>query len=133
MTPALHAPVPMLRLASFYFAYYAVLGAFTPYWSLYLQSQGMGVAAISVLMSLWYATRIVAPSAWTTLAARSPNPIRWLHAGCVLTVLSFAAFLVPWKFAGLFAVMCAFCFFYNAVMPQFESITQSHLHGRTDR
>ena len=126
-------PVPMLRLASFYFAYYAVLGAFTPYWSLYLQSQGMGVAAISVLMSLWYATRIVAPSAWTTLAARSPNPIRWLHAGCVLTVLSFAAFLVPWKFAGLFAVMCAFCFFYNAVMPQFESITQSHLHGRTDR
>ena len=126
-------PVPMLRLASFYLAYYAVLGAFTPYWSLYLQSQGMGVAAISVLMSLWYATRIVAPSAWTTLAARSPNPIRWLHAGCVLTVLSFAAFLVPWKFAGLFAAMCAFCFFCNAVMPQFESITQSHLHGRTDR
>ena len=76
MTPALHAPVPMLRLASFYFAYYAALGAFTPYWSLYLQSQGMGMAAISVLMSLWYATRIVAPSMWTTLAARSPRPIR---------------------------------------------------------
>ena len=132
MTPALHAPVPMLRLASFYFAYYAALGAFTPYWSLYLQSQGMGMAAISVLMSLWYATRIVAPSMWTTLAARSPRPIRWLHIGCVLTVLSFAAFLLPWKFAGLFAAMVAFCFFYNAVMPQFESITQSHLHGRTD-
>ena len=133
MTPALHAPVPMLRLASFYFAYYAALGAFTPYWSLYLQSQGMGMAAISVLMSLWYATRIVAPSMWTTLAARSPRPIRWLHIGCVLTVLSFAAFLLPWKFAGLFAAMVAFCFFYNAVMPQFESITQSHLHGRADR
>lgn len=132
MTHAIHAPVPMLRLAGFYFAYYAALGAFTPYWSLYLQSQGMGMAAISVLMSLWYATRIVAPSAWTTLAARSPRPIRWLHIGCVLTAASFAAFLLPWKFAGLFAAMCAFCFFYNAVMPQFESITQSHLHGRTD-
>lgn len=122
----------MLRLASFYFAYYAALGAFTPYWSLYLQSQGMGIAAISVLMSLWYATRILAPSTWTMLAARSPRPIRWLQLGCVLTVLSFAGFLLPWKFAGLFAVMCAFCFFYNAVMPQFESITQSHLHGRAD-
>lgn len=134
MTPN-HAPhpVPMLRLASFYFAYYAALGAFTPYWSLYLQSQGMGVAAISVLMSLWYATRILAPSAWTTLAARSSRPIRWLHIGCYLTVASFAGFLLPWKFAGLFGVMCAFCFFYNAVMPQFESITQSHLHGRSDR
>lgn len=137
MTTNVHAPaqaqVPMLQLAGFYFAYYAALGAFTPYWSLYLQSQGMGMAAISVLMSLWYATRIVAPSTWTTLAARSRQPIRWLHVGCVLTVLSFATFLLPWKFAGLFAAMCAFCFFYNAVMPQFESITQSHLHGRTDR
>jgi PPP family 3-phenylpropionic acid transporter len=132
MTPTSHAPVPMLRLAGFYFAYYAVLGAFTPYWSLYLQSQGMGMAAISVLMSLWYATRIVAPGAWTLLAARSPRPIRWLHLGCILTLGCFAAFLLPWKFAGLFAAMCAFCFFYNAVMPQFESITQSHLHGRTD-
>lgn len=126
-------PVPMLRLAGFYFAYYAALGAFTPYWSLYLQSQGMGVAAISVLMSLWYATRILAPSTWTMLAARSPRPIRWLHVGCWLTLASFTGFLLPWKFAGLFAVMCAFCFFYNAVMPQFESITQSHLHGRSDR
>ena len=126
-------PVPMLRLAGFYFAYYAALGAFTPYWSLYLQSQGMGVAAISVLMSLWYATRILAPGTWTVLAARSTRPIRWLRIGCWLTLASFAGFLLPWKFAGLFAVMCAFCFFYNAVMPQFESITQSHLHGRSDR
>lgn len=132
MTHSTQDPVPLLRLASFYFAYYAALGAFTPYWSLYLQSQGMGIAAISVLMSLWYATRILAPSTWTLLAARSPRPIRWLQLGCVLTVLSFAGFLLPWKFAGLFAVMCAFCFFYNAVMPQFESITQSHLQGRTD-
>ena len=135
MNPAHSAttPVPMLRLAGFYFAYYAALGAFTPYWSLYLQSQGMSVAAISVLMSLWYATRILAPSTWTTLAARSPRPIRWLRVGCWLTLASFTGFLLPWKFAGLFAVMCAFCFFYNAVMPQFESITQSHLHGRSDR
>jgi len=128
-----HPPVPMLRLASFYFAYYAVLGAFTPYWSLYLQSQGMGIAAISVLMSLWYATRIVAPSTWTLLAARSPRPIRWLRLGCAATLACFSGFLLPWKFAGVFAVMVVFCFFYNAVMPQFESITQSHLHGRTDR
>ncbi len=130
--PSSPPPVPFARLAGFYFAYYAALGAFTPYWSLYLQSQGMGVAAISVLMSLWYATRVVAPSAWTALAARSPRPIRWLHLGCVLSVASFAAFLLPWKFPGLFAAMCAFCFFYNAVMPQFESITLSHLHGRSD-
>lgn len=127
------APVPAVRLSSFYFAYYAALGAFTPYWSLYLKSRGMDVAAISVLMSLWYATRIVAPSTWTTLAARSPHPIRWLRLGCLLTLASFSAFLLPLDFIGLFAVMCAFCFAYNAVMPQFESITMSHLGARSDR
>lgn len=125
--------IPAVRLSSFYFMYYAALGAFTPYWSLYLKSRGMEVAAISVLMSLWYATRIVAPSTWTTLASRSAHPIRWLHLGCVLTLVSFSAFLLPLGFAGLFAVMCAFCFAYNAVMPQFEAITMSHLAVRSDR
>ena len=130
--PGLNAPIPAVRLSGFYFAYYAALGAFTPYWSLYLESRGMGVAAISLLMSLWYATRIVAPSTWAMLAARSPQPIRWLQLGCLLSVLCFALFLLPLRFAGLLAVMCAFCFAYNAVMPQFESITLSHLGARSD-
>ena len=130
-----HAPaaIPYGRLAGFYFAYYAALGAFTPYWSLYLESLGLQATAISVLMSLWYATRIVAPSTWTLLAARTPRPIRWLRAGSLLTLASFAAFLVPHGFAGLFLAMTAFCFFYNAVMPQFESITLSHLGARSER
>ena len=63
------APVPMARLSSFYFAYYAALGAFTPYWALHLQSRGMGITAISVMMGLWYATRVVAPSTWASIAA----------------------------------------------------------------
>ena len=127
------APLPAFRLSSFYFAYYAALGAFTPYWSLYLKSRGMDVAAISVLMSLWYATRIIAPSTWTTLAAHSRHPIRWLRLGCALTLACFAAFFMPLGFSGLFVVMCAFCFAYNAVMPQFEAITMSHLGERSDR
>ena len=126
-------PIPAFRLSSFYFAYYAALGAFTPYWALFLKSRGMDVAAISVLMSLWYATRIIAPTTWTTLAARSPQPIRWLRIGCALTLASFAVFVIPMHFGGLFAGMALFCFAYNAVMPQFEAITLSHLPGRSER
>ena len=40
------AGIAYWRLSSFYFLYYAFLGAMMPYWSLYLQSQGMGSAAI---------------------------------------------------------------------------------------
>jgi len=125
--------VPTARLSSFYFFYYAALGAFTPYWSLYLQSREMSVTAISVMMSLWYATRVVAPSTWTSLAAVSPHPIRWLRIGCVLTIACFAGFLVPAPPWTLYAVMIAFCFFYNAVMPQFESITLTHLGADSHR
>ena len=126
-------PIPAFRLSSFYFAYYAALGAFTPYWALFLKHRGMDVAAISILMSLWYATRIIAPTTWTTIAARSPRPIRWLRIGCALTLASFAAFVLPMQFTGLFAGMVLFCFAYNAVMPQFEAITLSHLPGRSER
>ncbi len=126
-------PIPQVRLSSFYFAYYAALGAFTPYWSLLLKDRGHGVAAISVLMSLWYATRIVAPSAWGWLAGRAARPVQWLRIGCALTVATFAVFLVPLDFAWTFVAMTAFCFFYNAVMPQFEALTLSHLAGRSER
>lgn len=125
--------VPVVRLSSFYLFYYAALGAFTPYWSLFLASRGMSVTAISVMMSLWYATRVVAPSTWTSLAAASPHPIAWLRAGCVLTLLTFLAFLLPLPHAWMYPAMIAFCFFYNAVMPQFESITLTHLGNDSHR
>lgn len=123
--------IPAFRLASFYFAYYAALGAFTPYWSLFLKARGQDVAAIGLLMSLFYATRVIAPSSWSWLAARSPRPVDWLRIGCALTLGSFSLFLLPLGFAGLFFAMCAFCFGYNAVMPQFEAMTLSHLAGRS--
>ena len=125
--------IPAHRLAGFYLAYYAALGAFSPYWSLFLKGRGQDVAAISVLMSLWYGTRIVAPSAWSWLAGRSPRPIRWLRGGCVLVLASFMLFLLPLDFHGLFVAMCVFCFAWNAVMPQFEALTLSHLGVRSER
>lgn len=125
--------IPAVRLSSFYFAYYAALGAFTPYWSVFLKARGQDIAAISILMSLWYATRIVAPTTWSVLAARTHQPIRWLRVSCLLTVLSIGLFLAPLDFRGLFLAMCVFCFAWNAVMPQFESITLSHLRDATDR
>jgi PPP family 3-phenylpropionic acid transporter len=128
----MHKDVPASRLAGFYFIYYAALGGFTPYWNLFLKERGQDAAAISVLMSLWYGTRIVAPGAWSWLAARSSQPIRWLHLGCVLTLLTFVPFVMPMGFAALFGAMLLFCFFYNAVMPQFEALTLSHLTGRSE-
>jgi PPP family 3-phenylpropionic acid transporter len=122
------APVPTLRLSGFYFAYLAALGAFSPYFPLWLDAQGLSAVAISGMLSLWYGTRVVSPSAWGHLVLRSARPIRWLRLGAGATLLCFAGFLYPdLPLAALVVVMAAFSFFYNAIMPQFEAVTLSHL------
>lgn len=133
MTAPTRDAIPVVRLSSFYLFYYAALGAFTPYWSLFLTARGMSVTAISVMMGIWYATRIVAPTTWTSIAAASPHPIRWLRVGGVLTLITFCAFLLPLPEPWMYPAMVVFCFFYNAVMPQFESITLTHLGSDSHR
>ena len=44
--------IPYWRLSGYYFFYFAFVGAFSPYFSLYLQSIGRSAAQIAVLMSL---------------------------------------------------------------------------------
>jgi PPP family 3-phenylpropionic acid transporter len=125
--------LPYARLSTFYFIYFAAVGAFVPYWSLFLDARGLDAVAIGAVMSLWYGTRMFSPSLWSFLVARDRDPARWLRIGAVATAISAAFFLLPlgaWQLAG---VMLAFCAFFNAIMPQFESITLSHLVGATER
>ncbi|HET9482707.1 MAG TPA: MFS transporter [Xanthomonadales bacterium] len=123
--------IPRFRLSAFYFAYLAGLGAFSPYFALYLDDRGLSAVAISVAMSLWYGTRIVSPTVWGQLTLHSARPILWLRIGALATLVTFLGFFLPLGIAGVLAVMAVFAFFYNAIMPQFEAITLSHLAGRT--
>ena len=56
------------RIAGFYFFYYAFVGMFAPYWSLYLKSIHFDAIEISILMSVQPVMRMVAPSIWGWLA-----------------------------------------------------------------
>lgn len=123
----------MTRLAAFYFAYFFALGAFSPYFAPWLQSIGTTAWQISILMSLWYGTRVFAPPLWAWCLARYGRPAWWLRLACMVTLLSFALFLLPLPFAGLLLVMLVFTSFYNVVMPQFEAITLDFLGDRRDR
>lgn len=124
------AGLPYWRLSAFYFAYLAALGGYAPYFAPWLETRGLRPLEIGVVMSLWYATRVFAPPWWGAAAARAPRPIRWLRAGTLLTLASFALFLLPLGFAAILAVMLVFASVYNAVMPQFEALTLDHLGAR---
>ncbi|MBB5208426.1 MFS transporter [Chiayiivirga flava] len=128
--PAPAPALPYWRLSSFYFWYYAALGAFTPYFARWLDALGLGATLISAVFALWYGTRMLAPPLWGEASTRSTHPLRWLRAGAVLTVLCFAGFLFTTQAWPILAVMLGFAFFCNAIMPQYEALTLNTLGAR---
>jgi len=64
------APLPYWRLSFWYFSYFAFIGAFSPYFSLYLQDLGHSAWDISILLSLMQTMRLAAPNLWGWLADR---------------------------------------------------------------
>jgi PPP family 3-phenylpropionic acid transporter len=56
------------RIAGFYFFYYAFVGMFAPYWSLYLKSIHFDAIEIATLMSIQPVMRMIAPNIWGWLA-----------------------------------------------------------------
>lgn len=125
-----HIASPYWRLSSFYFCYYAVVGAFTPYIAQWLHERGVDPLAISAMLAMWYATRTVAPALWSTWTAHAAYPLRWLRAGALASGMLFAGFLVDGPVTWLFATMLSFSFFFNAIMPQFEALTLDTLGAR---
>lgn len=125
--------LPRSRLAAYYFAYFAIIGGYTPYFSVFLHRRGLDARTISLVMGLWYATRVIAPGTWSWLTGRGPHGMRWLRAGALLMTLGFAPMLLPLDQGGLIASLLAFAFFANAIAPQFEAIVLSHLPGRSEQ
>lgn len=129
MTPAL----PYWRLASFYFFYFALLGAFLPYWPLFLRDAGYGAFAIGTLVAIAHGTKVVAPSIWGWLAARTGQRTRIVRLGSLGAVLIFTGVFLDHRFAWLAVVIAGYTFFWNAVLAQFEVLTLSHLEGQQAR
>ncbi len=56
--------IPYWRLSGFYFFYFAFLGAWVPFWNLYLEEElHFGAEAIGIITSGLLATKIIGPLA----------------------------------------------------------------------
>lgn len=126
-------PVPYWRLSSFYFFYFAALGAFLPYWALYLQAIGYEPADIGLLIAVFPASKIVSPSLWGWLADRSGRSVMLIRIASWLTAVSFAMIFGVSGFWSMGAVSLLIGFFWNAPLPLFEAVTLSHLRQQPNR
>lgn len=115
------------RLSRFYFIYYFFVGAFVPYWGLYLQSEQFSAADIGILMSLFQISRIFAPNFWGWLADHTGKRAQWIKLTAFLGLCGFTAVFWAHGFFWLFFVMAALSLFTSSTLPLAESLTLAHL------
>lgn len=121
------------RLSAYYFFHFGALGALTPYWGPFLAAQGLGEEMIGILFALLLGTKVIAPYAWGWLADRSGQRMGIIRAGALGAFLVFALLLADTSLALLIVVMLGFGFFWNAILPQFEATTLTHLGHADER
>lgn len=125
--------IPYWRLSAYYFFYFAFIGAFSPYFGLYLQSLGQSAMSIGVLMSLMQVMRLVAPNLWGWLADRLGARLPIVRLAGLMSLAGFSVFFATHEFAGLFVGMGLMAFFWSAALPLIETVTLAHLGAQPSR
>lgn len=107
-----HMPLlPYWRLSGFYFFYFALIGAFSPYWTLYLQSLNFDSLQIGILMSLLLVTRIFSPAFWGWVADHTGKRAEVVQFAAVLGLITFCGFFASESFGWMFLFMLLMSFF----------------------
>ncbi len=138
--PILFVPVPVnpqtnyhWRIAGFYFFYFAFVGMFAPYWSLYLKSIQFGAVEIAVLMSVQPVMRMLAPALWGWLADHSGRRLLVVQLAAFTSVLCYVGVFYAEHFWTMLPVLGLMSFFWSASMPLVEATTMAYLGENTAR
>lgn len=126
-------PLPYWRLSLYYFFYFAFIGVFSPYFTLYLQSLSIGAADIALLMSQMQLMRLVAPAFWGWLADKRGRRVDIIRLSALCACIGFTGFFLTDNFVQLFIPMTLMAFFWSAALPLAESLTFAHLADESHR
>lgn len=118
--------MPYWRLSTFYFFYFAALGALLPYLGVYLRDIGMSPREIGDLMAILMLSRIIAPYLWAWIADHKGKRMRIVRIASLLAAIGFGGIFLGESFVWLATVMLAFSFFWNATLPPVEAATMAH-------
>jgi PPP family 3-phenylpropionic acid transporter len=121
------------RIAGFYFFYYAFIGMFAPYWSLYLKSIHFDVVEISILLSVQPVMRMLAPNLWGWLADHTGKRLLVIQIAATLSAVCYLGVFFTTSFWGMLLVLCLMSFFWSASMPLVEATTLSYLGKHSAR
>ena len=125
--------LPYWRLSGYYFFYFAFIGAFSPYFGLYLQSLSFSAWDIGLLLSQMQLMRLFAPYLWGALADRLAQRVLIIRLAAVLSLLGFSSFFAISSFTAMLIAMALLAFFWSAALPLVETVTFDHLRDEPGR
>lgn len=121
------------RIAGFYFFYFAFVGMFAPYWSLYLHSIEFDAVQIGILMSVQPVMRMLAPAMWGWLADYLGNRHVVVQIAAFGSALCYLGVFFTTDYYGLLLVLALMSFFWSASMPLVEATTLTYLGKNASR
>ena len=128
----MHA-LPYWRLSGYYFFYFAFIGAFSPYFGLYLQSLSFSAWDIGLLMSQMQLMRLFGPNLWGWLADRFGQRVVIIRLAGAISLAGFSAFFWLDKLPAMLMAMAVLAFFWSAALPLVETLTFDHLREERGR
>jgi PPP family 3-phenylpropionic acid transporter len=128
----MHA-LPYWRLSGYYFFYFAFIGAFSPYFGLYLQSLNFSAWDIGLLMSQMQLMRLFGPNLWGWLADRFGRRVAIIRLAGAISLAGFSAFFWLDKLPAMLLAMAVLAFFWSAALPLVETLTFDHLREERGR
>jgi MFS transporter, PPP family, 3-phenylpropionic acid transporter len=134
--PAADRPPAVLSeggVRALFFAYFAFVGIFSPYLSLWLDRRGLSITEIAVLMALPQLLRIVAPPFWGWAADRSGRRVALLRFAAIAAFAVLLAFPFASRPLEYGALMLMLCFLTAAQMPIGEAIALDLARGDAGR
>jgi len=120
-------------LGIFYFFYFAYVGGFTPYLSLYFDSVGMSAVQIGLLMAVNQSSRMFAPMLWGVLADRRGDRMCIVRLTALAGGIAMFGLFAGNSFLAMFITLAVMSAFTSATMPLAEATTFGHVRGDTGR
>jgi MFS transporter, PPP family, 3-phenylpropionic acid transporter len=109
-------------IRALFFAYFAFIGIFSPFLSLYLAARGLTIVEIAVLLALPQLLRIVAPPFWGWMADRSGRRVLLLRSSAAAALCALLLFPLATDAFGLAVLMLVLFFLTAAQMPIAEAM-----------
>lgn len=122
----MHA-LPYWCLSGYYFFYFAFIGAFSPYFGLYLQSLNFSAWDIGLLMSQMQLMRLFGPNFWGWLADRYGHRMPIIRLGALMGLAGFISLFWFDRLPAMLGAMAVLAFFWSGALPLVEALTFDHL------